>query len=337
MRPCSRSISSILPGCRRHLRTILSSGIGSTPASEAMTTWSSSVTRKRAGRRPLRSSVAPIWRPSVKAIAGRAVPRLHQGGVIFVEGLALGIHQRIAGPRLRDQHHHGVRQRVAAGDQQLERIVDAGGVGLAVRDDRPHLVEVGADQVGFHGAPAGIHPVDVAAHRVDLAVMGDEAVGMRQPPRREGVGREALMHQAERRLGQRIAQILVEALDLRRQQQALVDHGARGEGRHVELRPGRAACASSPDRPAGSGSACGWRGSCARRRPGRRAWRRGRRSPAGSPACARSPPCRGRRVGRHVAPAEQLLALDLDEMLEPLDRELPRLASSCGRKHMATA
>ena len=31
-----------------------------------------------------------------------------------------------------------------------------------------------------------------------------------------------------------------------------------------------------------------------------------------------------RRVGRHVAPAEQLLALDLDEMLEALDRELPR-------------
>ena len=39
-----------------------------------------------------------------------------------------------------------MRQRIAAGDQHLERVVDAGGVRLAVRDQRPHLVEVGADQ-----------------------------------------------------------------------------------------------------------------------------------------------------------------------------------------------
>jgi hypothetical protein len=66
--------------------------------------------------------------------------------------------------------------------------------------------------------------------------VGDEAVGMRQLPRREGVGREALVHQAERRLGQRILQVLVEALDLGCEQQALVDHGASREGRHVKLR-----------------------------------------------------------------------------------------------------
>ena len=77
---------------------------------------------------------------------GRAVPRLHQRGVVFVERLALGIHQRIAGPGFRDQHHHRMRQRVAAGHQDLQRVVDAGGVGLAVRNERPHLVEVRADQ-----------------------------------------------------------------------------------------------------------------------------------------------------------------------------------------------
>ena len=120
-----------------------------------------------------------------------------------------------------------MRQRVAAGDQQLERIVDAGGVGLAVRDDRPHLVEVGADQGRIPCVRRRAYiQLTLPRTRVDLAVMGDEAVGMRQPPGREGVGREALMHQAERRFGQRVAQILVEALDLRREQQALVDHGA---------------------------------------------------------------------------------------------------------------
>ena len=41
---------------------------------------------------------------------GRAVPRLHQAGVILVEGAALGIHQRIAGPGLRDQHHRRMRE-----------------------------------------------------------------------------------------------------------------------------------------------------------------------------------------------------------------------------------
>ena len=37
---------------------------------------------------------------------GRAVPRLHQRGVVLVEGAALLVHQRIARPGLRDHHHH---------------------------------------------------------------------------------------------------------------------------------------------------------------------------------------------------------------------------------------
>ena len=72
----------------------------------------------------------------------RAVPRLHQAGVILVEGAALAIHQRVAGPRLRDQHHGRVRQAVAAHHQELERVVEAGGVGLALVGDRPQLGDV---------------------------------------------------------------------------------------------------------------------------------------------------------------------------------------------------
>ncbi len=113
---------------------------------------------------------------------GRAVPGLHQRGMIFVEGLALRRHQRIAGPGFRDQHHHGLRQRIAARDQQFERVVQAGGVGLAVWDQRPHLVEIGAEQIRFHRAAARVHPIHVAAHRVDLAIVGDVAIGMRQLP-----------------------------------------------------------------------------------------------------------------------------------------------------------
>ena len=43
MRPCSKSIKNILPGCKRHLRTILLSGTGNTPDSDPMITMSSSV------------------------------------------------------------------------------------------------------------------------------------------------------------------------------------------------------------------------------------------------------------------------------------------------------
>ena len=84
--------------------------------------------------------------PSVgEGHGGRTVPGLHQAGVIFVEGAALGIHQRIAGPSLRDQHHGGVGQAVAASHQELERIVKARRVGLPLIGDRPELGDVLAE------------------------------------------------------------------------------------------------------------------------------------------------------------------------------------------------
>ena len=73
---------------------------------------------------------------------GGAVPRLHHRGVIFVERAARFIHQRIAGPRFRNHHHHGVRQRVAALHQEFERVVEAGGVGLAFIGNGPQPRDV---------------------------------------------------------------------------------------------------------------------------------------------------------------------------------------------------
>ena len=62
-------MSSIFPGSKRHFFTIFSCGKVSTPISDAIITKSSSVTKYRAGRKPLRSNVAPIIRPSVNATA----------------------------------------------------------------------------------------------------------------------------------------------------------------------------------------------------------------------------------------------------------------------------
>ena len=138
---------------------------------------------------------------------GRAVPRLHQRGVVFVEGAPLLVHERIARPGLRNHHHHGVRERVAALHQEFERVVEAGGVGLAFVGDRPELVDVVAEQRRRHRRLPRRHPVVVAAQRVDLAVVRDHPVGMRERPGREGVGREALVHQRERALEIRVVQV----------------------------------------------------------------------------------------------------------------------------------
>ena len=79
---------------------------------------------------------------------GRAVPRLHQRGVVLVEGAPLLVHERVAGPGFRNQHHRRVRQRVAAAHQEFERVVEAGGVRLALVGDRPQLGDVVAEIVG---------------------------------------------------------------------------------------------------------------------------------------------------------------------------------------------
>ena len=78
------------------------------------------------------------------------------------------------------------------------------------------------------------HPVDIAAQRVDFAVMGDHPEGMRQIPGREGIGRESLMHQSEAGDHPLVGQIPIVDADLVGQQHALVDQRARGEGGDVE-------------------------------------------------------------------------------------------------------
>ena len=131
------------------------------------------------------------------------------------------------------------------------------------------------------------------------------------------------MHEAERRLAERVAQIGVEALDLRRQQQALVDHRARGKRRHVELGQagqlvllleiGERVLGLLADRQdlALEGVLVGDLGAATDdRHPDHRHLLDDRLAQA-------------REVGRDVPPANQLLALDLDEMLQPPDRELP--------------
>ncbi len=168
---------------------------------------------------------------------GGAVPGLHQRGVVLVEGAALVVHEGVVGPGLGDHQHHRVGQRVAAEVEQLQRVVEGGGVGLAVVDERPDLVEPLPEELGGDVLLARAQPVDVAAQGVDLAVVGDEAEGVRQVPRGEGVGGEALVDHGDGRLERRVLQVEVELADLVGQQHPLVDQRPRRERGHVELAP----------------------------------------------------------------------------------------------------
>ena len=127
-----------------------------------------------------------------------------------------------------------MRQRAARHHQELEHVVEGRGVAAARRDHRQHLLQVVAEDARLEQAFARLHPVDVAAQRVDLAVVRDEAIRMRERPRRERVGREALVHERQRRLDVGVRQIGKHALDLRRRQHALVDQRLRRQAADVE-------------------------------------------------------------------------------------------------------
>ena len=169
-----------------------------------------------------------------KGNRGRAVPWFHQRCVIFVKGAPVGIHHRIAGPCFGNQHHHRMGEAISASEQKFERIVETGCIRLPVRDDRPHFVEIGAHQVRFHRAAASVHPVHIAANRIDLAIMCDKAIGVCELPAREGVGRKSLVDERQRRLAQRVTQIVIKAAYLPREQQTFIDHRARRHGWDIE-------------------------------------------------------------------------------------------------------
>ena len=64
-------------------------------------------------------------------------------------------------------------------DEQLEHVVEGRRIGAAGLYDREDLCEILAEQLRRKLRLACPHPVDVAADRVDLAIVGDHAIRMR--------------------------------------------------------------------------------------------------------------------------------------------------------------
>ena len=168
-----------------------------------------------------------------------AVPRLHQRRVIFVKRPQLRGHRLVVLPRLGDHHQDGVRQRAAGHHQEFEHVVEGGGVAASfVADHRQDLLEVVAEDARLEQPLAGPHPVDVAGEGVDLAVVRHQTIGMRQRPGREGVGAEALMDQRQGRLHVGILEVGEHRRDLGRGEHALVDQGVARQVDDVERFPG---------------------------------------------------------------------------------------------------
>jgi hypothetical protein len=164
----------------------------------------------------------------------RAVPRLDQRRGVAIERLLVGVHRRVALPGLGDHHHHRVGQRAAAQVQELEQVVELRRVALARDDDRRQALEAAAELGRAELALARVDPADVAAQRVDLAVVGDEAKRLRQVPGRQGVGREPRVDHRDRRHHLGGPQVGVERRELVRQEQALVDDRLGRQRRDVE-------------------------------------------------------------------------------------------------------
>ena len=170
-----------------------------------------------------------------KADGGGAIPRLHHRGVEFVEALLRGAHGLVVLPCFGHQHHHDVGQGASAQHQHFDGHIQIGGIGgMIVADGEEHL-QLGGGEVGARKQRfAGTHPVDVAAHRIDFAVMGDVAEGLGQPPGGEGVGREAGMHGGESRDQSGVGEILIVHRHLSGHQLSFVVDGLVGAGDDIE-------------------------------------------------------------------------------------------------------
>jgi hypothetical protein len=102
----------------------------------------------------------PAARPQPVAVERRAghaavgerhrrgpIPGLHQAGVERVEALEVLRQVLAVAVGLGDHHHGGVRQRAAGEHEQLEHVVERGGVGVAGGDDWQDLLEILAEQL----------------------------------------------------------------------------------------------------------------------------------------------------------------------------------------------
>ena len=180
------------------------------------TTTPSSVTSQRPGRRPLRSRQAPSDAPVGEGHRRGAVPGLeHRGACSGRSRRAPAACRRARcarrGSSSSSRAAAGGRRAASSSSTRSKAAESELPSGISGRQS----LEVVAEELGVQRRLAGPHPVDVAGDRVDLAVVGEQAQRLGELPAREGVGREARVDDRERALQLGVAQVGVEAGELR--------------------------------------------------------------------------------------------------------------------------
>ena len=165
----------------------------------------------------------------------RAIPRLLQGRVIFVEGAFVLGHRVVVLPRFGDHHHDRFGQTPSGHQQQFERVIKIARVGTMRLDNWKEFLKVIAKQRTLHHSLPRDHPVGVAAHRVDLTVMSHVTLRMGTVPTGEGVRREAAVNHREVRRVLGVLQVDEERLHLLGREHSFVDQGLGREGAGIEL------------------------------------------------------------------------------------------------------
>ena len=142
-------------------------------------------------------------------------------------------------PGLGNHHHDRVRQRAAVQGQELEAVVELRRVAAIFLDDRKDFFDVVAEKLRGQHALARVHPVLVAAQGVDLAVMDQVTIRVSPPPARKRIGAEARVHHGDGGFHLRIGQVRIESHELPRRQHALINDRAVRHAGNIEKLPRR--------------------------------------------------------------------------------------------------
>ena len=187
--------------------------------------WTQSVTIE------CRTNVAPVGERERRG----TVPRLHQRGVMLVERAPIRLHRRIVLPRLWHEHRHRVRERPPRVYEQLDDVIQRRRVALVGLHDGENIGERVTEARRCHLLFANPHPGEVAADRVDLAVVAEKPIRVRARPRRNRVGGEPGVNDRQSSCRRGRCQIRIKGAELIGAQQALVDDCARRKTRDVHL------------------------------------------------------------------------------------------------------
>ena len=124
---------------------------------------------------------------------GGAIPRLNETSVVLVKSAQGRTQIGNLLPRLGDKHRHGVADIAPGHHQQLKGVVQHRRVGAAfVKHGEEgggainHIAEEIRRQIEH--TVAGTHPIGVALHRINLAIMRKQAERLGALPRRESIG-----------------------------------------------------------------------------------------------------------------------------------------------------